>query len=234
MQRASITSSVPLRGVDWTRSVTREGTKVTAKERDVDPHYFDVMGIPLLSGRGFSSVDNVSAAPVVIISRTLAERLFPEGSPVGKRLAINPKQPHEIVGVVGDVRNVRVESEGDPAYYVPRAQQSSELICLVVRTAEDTPELGPAVRAIVASIDPLQPVFNATTLDRIVSDTIADRRFFAMATVAFAVVTYVGGFDALTYTAVIARARRCRSSSSATTAGVMRASTPRSSAASFA
>jgi predicted permease len=189
VQAASITSSVPLRGVDWTRPVSHEGRRVTAKERDVEPEYFDVMGIPLVAGHGFSSADHVSAAPVLIISRTLAEQLFPEGSPVGKHLSINPKRPHEIIGVVADVRNVRVDSEGDPAYYVPRAQRSSELICLVVRTAEGTPDLAPAVRTIVASIDPMQPVLNATTLDRVVSDSIADRRFFAMATAAFAVIT---------------------------------------------
>jgi putative ABC transport system permease protein len=210
VEAASITSSVPLRGVDWTRPVSHQGRRVTAKERDVDPAYFEVMGIPLLAGRGFSSADDVSAPPVVIISRALAAQLFFEENPVGKHLPIRPQQPHEVIGVVGDVRNVRVDSEGDPAYYVPRAQQSTELICLVVRTAEGTPDLAPAVRATVASIDPMQPVFNATTLDRVVSDSIADRRFFALATVAFAVITLLlsaAGLYGVTSYSISARTR---------------------------
>jgi putative ABC transport system permease protein len=210
VQRASITSSVPLRGVDWTRAFTHRGERLAAKERDVDPEYFAVMGIPLLSGRTFSSSDVEAAAPVAIVSRSLAARLFPGQNPLGQRLELGPKQQPEIVGVVGDVRNVRVEADGDPAYYVPRAQQSSEIICLVARTAPGTPDLAPAVRAVAASIDPLQPVFNATTIDGIVSDSIADRRFYAIATVAFALVTLLlaaAGLYGVTSYSITARTR---------------------------
>jgi ABC-type antimicrobial peptide transport system permease subunit len=108
------------------------------------------------------------------------------------------------------VRNVRVDAEPEPAYYVPRAQRSTELICLVVRTADGTPDLSPAVRSVVASIDPMQPVVNATTLDRIVSDSIADRRFYAIATVAFALVTLLlaaAGLYGVTSYSITARTR---------------------------
>jgi putative ABC transport system permease protein len=79
-----------------------------------------------------------------------------------------------------------------------------------VRTADGAPDLGPAVRAIVASIDPMQPVMNATRIDRIVSDSIADRRFFAIATVAFAVLTLLlaaAGLVGVTSYSVTARTR---------------------------
>ena len=103
VQRASITSAVPLRGVDWTRAFTHHGQRLTAKERHVDPEYFAVMGIPLLAGRGFSDADIANVAPVAILSRSLAAQLFPGENPVGQRLVLNQKQQPEIVGLVGDV-----------------------------------------------------------------------------------------------------------------------------------
>ncbi|MGH9311066.1 MAG: ADOP family duplicated permease, partial [Vicinamibacterales bacterium] len=210
VERASITSSVPLRGVDWTRALSHSGQRLAAKERDVDPDYFAVMGIPLLAGRAFSAADDHSAAPVVVISRSLADRLFPGQSPLGRRLELGPEQQPEIVGVVGDVRNARLESDGDPSYYVPRAQESSEIICVVARTALGTPDLAPAVRAIVASIDPTQPIFDATTIHGIVSESIADRRFYAVATAAFALVTLLlaaAGLYGVTSFGIVARTR---------------------------
>ncbi len=210
VERASITSSVPLRGVDWTSGFSHRGERLTAKRRDIDPDYFAVMRIPVLAGRVFSDLDVEAAARVVIVSRSLAARLFPGENPIGRRLELNPKDQPEIVGVVGDVRNTRIESDGAPAYYVPRAQQSSEIICLVVRTAPGTSELAPAVRAIVASLDPAQPVMNATTIDGIVSESIADRRFYAAATGAFALVTLLlaaAGLYGVTSHGIVARTR---------------------------
>jgi putative ABC transport system permease protein len=210
VEQASITSAVPLRGVDWTEGFLHRGERMAARRREVDPDYFAVMGIPVLSGRGFTAFDGESAAPVVVLSRALAARLFPAESPLGQTLALNPKNQAQVIGVVGDVRNARVEDDGDPAFYLPRAQRSSELICLVARTAPGTSDLAPAIRAIVASIDPLQPVFNATTMDRIAAETVADRRFYAFATAAFALVTLLlaaaGLFGLMSYT-VIARTR---------------------------
>lgn len=208
--QASITSAVPLRGVDWTAAINHRGVRLAAQRRDVDPEYFDVMSIPLLTGRMFSTADSATSTPVAIVSRSLATRLFPGENPLGQRFGFDAKRQFEIIGVVGDVRSVRIESEGAPAFYVPRAQQSSELICLVVRTTPDAPDLGNAVRAIVASIDPMQPVMDATTVDQIVSESIADRRFYAAVTLAFAVVTLLlaaAGLYGVTSYGIVARTR---------------------------
>jgi putative ABC transport system permease protein len=210
VERASFTSSVPLRGVDFTRSFSHRGNSLAAKERYVDPDYFAVMGIPVLAGRAFTAADTGGTQSVVILSQALARHLFRDEPAIGQTLGLDSKDPLQIVGVAGDVRNVRVESEGDLAYYLPRAQQSSELICLVARTSAGTPDLGPAVRAIVRSIDPMQPVMNATTMDGIVADTIADRRFYAAVTVAFGVIALLvaaAGLYGVTSIGVVARTR---------------------------
>jgi putative ABC transport system permease protein len=206
VERASITSSVPMRGVDWTRLLPNGAV---AKERDVDSDYFAVMGIPLLAGRTFTEADAASAPLVSIVSRSLALKLFGGRSPLGQMLDLNDRML-QIVGVVADVRNISIDSAGDPAYYIPRAQQSSTVICLVARTAAGAPDIGPAVRAIVSAIDPTQPIFNATTISGIVANSIADRRFYSLVTAAFAIITLLiaaGGLYGITAYGVAARMR---------------------------
>jgi putative ABC transport system permease protein len=207
---ASVTSAVPMRGVDWTVAFSQQGTWVAAKRREVDPDYFGLMRIPLIAGRNFAPSDSETAPAVVVVSQSLAARVFPGRNPIGQRLELDRDHQPEIIGVVGDVHNIRIESDGEPAYYLPRAQQPSELICLVARTTRSVSDLAPAVRAIVASLDPRQPVLQATTVAGIVSDSIADRRFYATATVAFAIITLVlaaAGLYGVTASTTSARTR---------------------------
>ncbi len=186
--QASMTSSVPFRGVDWMRRLTVDGRPGAyfVNEREVDPDYFSVMRIPLRAGRVFDRSDTASSTPVAIVSEALARAMFPGESALGRLIDREPKL--QIVGVVGDVRQKRVDEAAVPAYYTARTQQPSELICLVARTTPGATGVAAAVRAAVASVDPNQPVEGITTLDQIVSESIADRRFYAAATTAFSVV----------------------------------------------
>ncbi len=196
---ASVTSSVPLRGVDFRRrlSVPGGGDGIVANERYVDADYFRVMRIPVLAGRGFSPAGTTSPRPVAVVSESLARLMFRGQSPIGQHIYLYPSGliPTEIIGVVGDVRHVGVAETAGPAYYVPRTQASSEVVCLVVRASADAENLAPTIRNIVRSIDPAQPIQGTTTLDRLVFDSIADRRFYAVATFAFALIAlFLAGF----------------------------------------
>ena len=192
VETASVTSSVPLRGVDFRRrlSVHDGEDQIVVNERHVDEEYFRVLRIPLVDGRLFSQSDLAPTRLVAVVSESLGRLMFPDESPVGRSLPLDPSGvlSTEIVGVVGDVRYSAVEETPGPAYYVPRTQTSSEVVCLVVRAPTGAADLIPAIRAIVRSIDPLQPVHGATTLERLVADSIADRRFHAVATASFALV----------------------------------------------
>lgn len=186
---ASLTSAVPFRGVDFIRTLTvadGSGT-LMSNERRVEPQYFDIMRIPLLAGRLFSEADGASAAPVAVVSESFARAMFSGGMALGQSLSL--QRPTEIIGIVRDVRTRRVEDAGTPAIYLSQAQAPTELVCLVVRTGGEPAALTALIPAVVRSIDPEQPLRGVTTIDRLVSESIADRRFYAVATAAFAIVT---------------------------------------------
>jgi len=198
VREAATTSAIPLRGTDYREAILVPGTteRVTANRRHVDPSYFEVMRIPLIEGRLLTAADRAGAAQVAVVSQALARAMFPGGSALGqhlpyRRLATTgpPRlvsESIEIVGVVADVRSLRVEDAGGPAYYVPRAQRSTDLLCLVIRTEAGADHVAAAVRAAIRDVDPNQPVGPAITLGEVIAGTFADRRFYAIATLAFA------------------------------------------------
>jgi putative ABC transport system permease protein len=166
--------------------------------------YFQTMGIPLVKGRYFDARDTAEAPGVAIISEALARKYWPDEDPVGKRITFEggQQQPRyrEIVGVVGHVRNESLEGESRGQYYVPYAQRptSSDLF-LVVRADGDPSTLAPLVRGRIASVDKDLPVYKVTTMEKLVSDSLAQRRFsmflfgvFAALAMALAVVGLYG------------------------------------------
>jgi predicted permease len=183
---AGLTSAVPFRGTDFTMvlSAVGETKTVVGNGRFVDPGYFSVLRIPLLRGRLFSAHDTAASERVAILSESYARQMFGSDDPIGKR--IDPDEPAEVVGVVGDVRYVARDSEPQPALYFPASQGTSLLICLVARTAPNAGDIGPAVRQIIHDLDPAQPAMKMTTIDQIVNESVANRRFYTTATGAFA------------------------------------------------
>lgn len=183
---AGITSAVPFRGVDFVYVLNRVGqTKsVAGNARFVDPGYFPVLEVPLKRGRLFADTDTATSPPVVVVSEAYARAMFGNEDPIGQR--IQARAAAEVIGVVGDVRYQSFASDPYPAIYFPRAQSPNELICVVARTAPNAGNLGPAIRQVVRALDPNLPAMNLTTVDQIVSESIADRRFYTLATTAFA------------------------------------------------
>ncbi len=185
---AGMTSAVPFRGVDFTMSLDLpdEKGRHLANGRYVDAAYFSVMKIPLKRGRLISDADTAASPKVMLVSESFAKRVFGTADPIGRLM--DSDEPTTVVGVVGDVRYVGRDREAAPAVYYPTAQHPIELICIVARTAAEAGDLGPAVRRAIAEIDPAIPAMNITTIDRIVSESVADRRFTVTATTAFAAV----------------------------------------------
>jgi hypothetical protein len=156
---------------------------VVANQRTVDPGYFEVMRIPLLSGRWFTDAES---EPVAIISRSLAEALYPSENPLGKSL--EGQYSRRVVGVVGDLRGRSLADPPLPAYYLSRAQNWTYQVFLLVRTSIGPQALGSDVRAIVRAVYPEQPMPPLMTLEQVVNDSVADRRAYAVISGAFAVV----------------------------------------------
>ena len=96
------------------------------------------MNIPLLEGRNFDAYDVAGSPRVTLISRTLAHRYFPNTDPIGKKLSFamppDPAQPREIIGVVGDIRDIALDQDPGPMMYVPYAQAPFPGVNVVVRS----------------------------------------------------------------------------------------------------
>jgi putative ABC transport system permease protein len=187
---AGLTSAVPFRGVDFTYVLSAVGQRktVVGNARFVDAGYFTVMRIPLMRGRLVSDTDTVVSQKVVVLSESYARLMFGSDDPLGKR--IDPDDPAEVVGIVGDVRYVARDRNPQPALYFPAAQGPSSVVCLVARTAPNG-DVATAVRHVIHDLDPALPAMKMTTMERIVDESVASRRFYTTATAAFAAIALV-------------------------------------------
>jgi putative ABC transport system permease protein len=149
--------------------------KVTADFRKVDRHYFQTMEIPLLSGRYFTEQEAREAAPVLVVSESLAQRFFPNESPLGKHLLMGEPTAYEIVGVVGDVRHRALDIGVYQAMYVPSLREHET--SLAVRTTVDPMSLTRAIRNEVLAMDMDQPVSNMRPMNDLLFNSMASRRF---------------------------------------------------------
>ncbi|HVL66002.1 MAG TPA: ADOP family duplicated permease [Vicinamibacterales bacterium] len=211
VERASISTAVPMRGVDFTFVVGPVGGKPRPGQmRSVDPDYFEVLGIRLLAGRLFTEDDRAGSPRVMVVSEAYGHQHFGSESPLGRRIDIDDA-PVEIIGVVSDVRYATVAGDPAPAFYLPRAQQPSDLICLLVKPRPGMQAaVAEGLRHVVTAIDPEQPARGLTTLAALVSDSTADRRLYAFASGAFAAVALllaVAGLFGIVSRAVTERRR---------------------------
>jgi len=151
------------------------------------------MGIPLLRGRIFNDRDVEGAPRVAIINETMAKRFFADEDPIGKRIHVTngPETFREIVGIVGDVRQYGLDRTPPLQTYEPHMQAAFSGMSLVVRTAGDPTNLSAGVRGQVKTIDKDQPVSNIRTMEQIVSNSVADRRFSMLLLGVFAAVALI-------------------------------------------
>ncbi len=191
VDRAGVSTSVPMRGVDYTYVVGPVGGRsMPANMRAVDPEFFALMGIRVLAGRGFTERDTGESAPVAVVSSAYARQAFGDQSPLGRQLDMRENDP-TIVGVVEDVRYQDVRQPPKPAFYLSRDQKPGPVSCLLVRTRHDRTATAAAIRTIVRDLAPTQPMERVTTVGAIVDGTIAGDWFHTVATGAFAAIGLV-------------------------------------------
>ena len=184
---------LPLSGGDSRRGVGIEGMEPTPDNprrmhpRTVTPTYFTTMGIPIVSGRGFSADDHANAAPVVVISETSAKRFWPDGNPVGTRIALSDSTWRTIVGVAGDVRHWGLVRPVNPVLYLPQEQMVSGGLTFVMKTGLDPLSLTSAARAVIADFDRNIPVGEVQALDELVSTSVRTERAQTVLMAAFGV-----------------------------------------------
>jgi putative ABC transport system permease protein len=168
------------------------------------PNYFSLLGIRLVSGRGFSHDDIAGRPKVVLISETAARRLSPNGSPLGKTVSVGQGKfgdGAEIVGVVSDVRYRTIEEAPRPAVYLPVAQSPRTAMRLFVRAQGDAVSLAPAITREVRAIDASLALPAFKTLEAQIDDAtwrtrVATWLLSALATLA-ALLTAIGIFGVM-------------------------------------
>ncbi len=162
----------------------------------VSDQYFETMRIPLIRGRTFTARDVAGQSPVAIINASFARKHLTGVNPIGERVRVGAHDTgpwREIVGVVGDVKQVSLEATESDAIYLPEAQWDSPdyLMTVVVRAQGSAIAMSPAVRAAIWSFDKNQPISRVATAEHLIAGTAADRRFVLVLFEAFAAVALV-------------------------------------------
>jgi predicted permease len=160
------------------------GQETEANIRTVNESYFQTLGVPLIAGRLFDERDKADAPQVVIIGKSLADRVFSGRDPIGRRLAYAGVQfpPVQIVGVVGDVKITGLDDALRPVIYYPFRQNASVAANLVVRTNADPNALAGVIRNATQALEPDVAIFNVNSMQELIGNTPAAfmRRFPAL------------------------------------------------------
>ncbi len=161
----------------------------TAQYIVVSDGYFSVLSIPLVQGRGFEKTDSSTTHPVAIINEAMSRQYWPGRSPIGQYLNIfdGAGKPKEIIGVVANVRDASVDTPSVAEMYVPYRQVPPAFISLLksfppalaVRTVGAPEPLGGAVRSFVSELEPDEAVLSTSSLQSVVSESVAQPRLYS-------------------------------------------------------
>jgi predicted permease len=175
-----IVSALPLQGETWLDLAAAEGDQRPLFERPmvnvrfVNPDYFKTLRIPFRAGQPFD--DSQRNRKVVIVSQGTARRLWPGRNPLGRRLLHN-ENLEEVVGVTADIRSTSLDKEPVPIIYIPYWQRPRLSAALLVRTAMDPRGIATGLRDVIHQVDADVPVPEMQTLQEVMSDSVAQRRF---------------------------------------------------------
>jgi predicted permease len=191
VESADTVFPLPLTGYDYIRAFLVEGRPEppisktpTVHVRTVTPGFFQTMGVRVLRGRVFTPQDAQDSVPVVLINKTLADRTWPGGNPIGQRITLAGSVSRadwiwpEVVGVVADIRHQTLDEEGGAEVYVPQLQDPvGGTLSILLKSSGDPAQLAGALRETVRSVDGDLPVERVRTLESLVADSLAGSRF---------------------------------------------------------
>jgi putative ABC transport system permease protein len=194
----AIVNEVPLTGSAGPTVVGVVGSDATADavSREASPAYFNVMRIPLLAGRAFDTRDNAFSPARVVVSDSLARRLFGTSPPIGRQIWLDAGgQMADIVGIVGDVKHRSLDEPVLPTLYLSVFQSPSRSNVLVVRTDRPDGDVIEAVREEVSRLDSSLPVYRVRSLRDVVAHSpgMVARRVLTATFSGFAVLAVVLG-----------------------------------------
>lgn len=201
-------STTPLRRAGFQLDLKVEGRPQnpgepipSAEYRTADPGYFRAAGIRLIEGREIQTTDRAGGENVVVINHTLATRLWPDQSAIGRRIAwtgdvlrfigLAENEFRTVIGVVADTKDGGLDADPVSAVFTPSEQSFFPAGTIVMRSNVDPATLAPTAREIVRSIAPAQPIENVLALDAIRDESIGPRRLNALLVGSFGLLAMV-------------------------------------------
>ncbi|HXI74501.1 MAG TPA: FtsX-like permease family protein, partial [Pyrinomonadaceae bacterium] len=186
----------------------------TADFGAVSPNYFDLLKLPLRKGRVFTDHDDYGATNVVVVNEAFVRKFFPQQDPIGQHVrdtgrdAGRATTDSEIIGVVGDVLDHGLDQAPEPRLYGSILQRSGQLFAVFLRTSANLTTTRQLVTRTMEQIDPELPVYGVTTMDELISSSMARRRLalFLMSTFAF-LALFLAGLGIYGVTAFLVKQR---------------------------
>jgi predicted permease len=215
IETASVSDGLPLNGNRSSSPYARvDGNPLPLNQRplgltrSVSPGFMKTFSIPLLAGRDFDERDALDKPLAVIVSKSTAQKIFPNEDPIGKRIFFgtdnNTGLPAEVIGVVADVRSLRLDRANDIEFYRPWPQRSGPFMWLTVHSAVKPEAASGMVRTALNKLDPGLPIIQPNTMNQIVDESLGQRRLTMTLLGAFAgialVLAMVGIYGAVAYT----------------------------------
>jgi len=203
VEAAGAVSSLPLieTRIDIDSTFSIEGQPASAPDQQpsayqtiATPEYFRAMNVPLRNGRFFTSADNQTSVPVVLINETMARRYWPDEDPIGRKVTVRlagPPSTREIVGVVSDVLHTGLDGAPRPELFVPHLQNPFGSMTYVVRAANEPEGILSAVKNEIRAVNPNQAFSTTTTMKQLLSKSLGERRFTMLLFSCFAALALV-------------------------------------------
>lgn len=195
VEHVALAYDMPFGASGFSRFAAPEGSDPSEEMPTVDgnvvsPGFFRAMAIELRAGRAFSGGDAAGAPAVAIVNQALADRFWPGGSAVGRRLLIGDQRtPLTVLGIVGNSRHRSLAEPEAPLYYRPAAQATwPDAFFLVVRSGLPAGDVAARIRAEVAAMNPALPVTDIASAASLIDATLATSRFRTLVMATFGVI----------------------------------------------
>jgi len=186
VESAAIETDLPLGGPESGSDLKINGISAYSDQVAVSPQAFAALRIPLLAGRNFDGHETEKSAPVVIVSRAFADKLFPHQNAIGRKFEGAPVdgQP-TIIGVVADIKFTGLNEPAPLMMYFAPSQYGVDSASLIVKTRHSG-DITPELRAVLHSLDPALPLSDIKPLAAYVAGSLETKRFLLGLLTAFA------------------------------------------------
>jgi predicted permease len=210
VQNAAATTNTPLNGSSWSHGVRTDSAEGSSKFTYASPSYFATMGIPLISGRGFTAADTTDAPFVVIVNQTFIRKYLGAKPPIGQLVHVRPEpqypeRTYEIIGTIADTKYNDLRGEIPPIAFVPIDQYpvtaQGPFVAMMIATNGDPAAIA-AIRHRVASEHP-DMILQFSNFQQDIQDNLVGDRMMALLSGFFgllaAVLVVVGLYGVLAY-----------------------------------